>query len=76
MDPGLPIPECYEQQEKLKELPGSLREAVTQMEESEFMERVLGKAFVDIYTDAKMQEWNAYMADVSKWELDEYLNKI
>ena len=76
MDPGLPIPECYEKQEKLKELPGSLREAVTQMEESEFMERVLGKAFVDIYTDAKMQEWNAYMADVSKWELDEYLNKI
>ena len=76
MDPGLPIPECYEKQEKLKELPGSLREAVTQMEESEFMERVIGKAFVDIYTDAKMQEWNAYMADVSKWELDEYLNKI
>ena len=41
-----------------------------------FMEETLGKDFCRLYTDAKMDEWNAYMEQVSQWELDEYLYRI
>lgn len=72
---GLPAPECYESG-KVETLPGTLREAVLQMQQSDFVKNVLGETFADMYTEAKMKEWDAYMADVSQWELGEYLNRI
>lgn len=57
-------------------LPGTLREAVGYMQEDSFIAEVLGKEFVQIYTDAKMQEWNEYMNQVSDWEISKYLNRI
>ena len=36
----------------------------------------LGKEFCEIYADAKMEEWDNYMEQVSQWELDEYLYRI
>ena len=76
IDAGLPAPECYEAEEGVESLPGTLREAVLSMRRSEFVKNVLGETFADMYTEAKMKEWDAYMADVSKWELSEYLNRI
>lgn len=57
-------------------LPGTLREAVAFMQEDLFAEKIFGKEFVNIYTKAKMQEWNEYMNQVSDWEIEKYLNRI
>lgn len=57
-------------------LPGTLREAVGFMEEDIFIESILGREFVKTYTEAKMQEWNDYMSQVSDWEIEKYLNRI
>ena len=40
------------------------------------MEEVLGKLFIDIYSDLKLSEWNEYMEQVSNWEIEKYLNRI
>ena len=57
-------------------LPGTLTEAVGFMKEDAFMEKVLGEKFVYTYTEAKIQEWNEYMGQVSDWEIGKYLNRV
>ncbi|MBQ7924673.1 MAG: glutamine synthetase [Lachnospiraceae bacterium] len=74
-EPGEPMTYA-EAQRTADSLPQNLREAVHLMKESTFVEKVLGKSFVDIYTDAKMKEWNDYMIQVSEWEVKKYLNYI
>ena len=76
LHPGLEAPACYETSEEIEQIPGTLREAVAWMNGDSFMEETLGKDFCSLYTDAKMDEWNAYMEQVSQWELDEYLYRI
>jgi len=76
IDVGLPKSECCEEGKNVKCLPGTLREAVLLMQRSDFMKNVLGESFVYMYTEAKLKEWDAYMADISQWELTEYLNRI
>ncbi len=61
---------------QIEELPGTLREAITEMEKDDVMERTLGQEFMKIYLSAKMAEWNEYMEEVSDWELDKYLNRV
>ena len=57
-------------------LPANLLEAVRELEKSEFMKEVLGDAFVERYATAKRAEWEAYTAQVTEWEIDQYLYKI
>ena len=57
-------------------LPGTLREAIGFVQEDAFIAEVLGKEFVQIYTNAKLQEWEEYMNRVSDWEVNKYLNRI
>lgn len=57
-------------------LPGTLREAIGFLKEDTFIQEVFGKEFVQIYAEAKMQEWDAYMTQVSDWEINQYLNRI
>lgn len=75
-NPGPEAPACYENAEEIGQIPGTLREAVAWMMDDPFMEAVLGKEFVELYTEAKMDEWNEYMEQVSNWELEKYLYKI
>ena len=60
----------------LDTLPGTLTEAVGFMKADSFIEEILGKNFVHTYTEAKMNEWNDYMNQVSDWEINKYLNRI
>lgn len=76
LDPGMEAPGCYETENEIEQLPGTLREAVAWMNGDSFIEGVLGKEFCEIYADAKMEEWDNYMEQVSQWELDEYLYRI
>ncbi len=73
-EPGEPMT-YQEAQQRADSLPQNLREAVQFMRESTFAEKVLGKRFMDIYTDAKLKEWNEYMIQVSDWEVKKYLNR-
>jgi glutamine synthetase len=53
-------------------LPGSLSEAISRLENSEKMNKLLGERFVKIYTAMKRQEYQAYFEVISPWER-EYL---
>ena len=57
-------------------LPTDLHRAVKALEEDSFIQEVLGEHICRIYTDVKEKEWNAFRAQVTNWELEQYLYKI
>ena len=59
--------------EKIESLPGSLAEAVTEMERSELVAETLGEHVFEWFTRNKWAEWTGYKSQVSQWELDRYL---
>ncbi len=54
-------------------LPLSLREAIKNMEKSNFMEEVLGTDVFKKYIISKNKEYSDYRYAVHKWEIDNYL---
>lgn len=68
-------------EEELKEhqieaLPGTLFEAIEEMEKDPLIKDVLGNHIYRKYVRAKRAEWDEYRTHVTQWELDEYLYKI
>ena len=59
--------------EKIESLPGSLAEAVTEMERSELVAETLGEHVFEWFIRNKRAEWVGYKTQVSQWELDRYL---
>ncbi|MFA9375523.1 MAG: type I glutamate--ammonia ligase [Lachnotalea sp.] len=57
-------------------LPGDLCEALEELEADQFVLDVLGKHVSECYLNAKKLEWETYCAQVTDWEIDEYLYKI
>ncbi len=60
----------------IRQLPGTLWEAVLCMEEDPFFNQVLGSNFVRLYVEEKKAEWNDYMSQVSEWEVEKYLYRM
>lgn len=60
-------------EENIISLPGSLKEAICEMEKSEFVKKSLGSHVFTKYIEAKNSEWDEYNAEVTKWEIDKYL---
>lgn len=60
--------------EGIDTLPGSLLEAFTELENSEFLQQVLGKHVYYSFLQNKKDEWDAYRLRVSDWEKETYLN--
>ena len=60
---------------KVSELPGTLYEAILEMEKDAFVKEALGREFSQKYIDAKKSEWNAYKEQVTAWEMERYLYK-
>ncbi|MCD7766737.1 MAG: type I glutamate--ammonia ligase, partial [Lachnospiraceae bacterium] len=60
----------------VERLPVTLLEAVEALEEDTFICDVLGEHVCRRYIKAKKEEWEAYQASVSKWELDRYLARV
>jgi glutamine synthetase len=58
----------------LQTLPGSLHEALTEMDADPVVCEALGPHILERFRDAKMQEWDDYRLDVSDWELKRYLS--
>lgn len=60
----------------IENLPGSLYQAIEEIEKDELVKRVLGKHTYDKYVDAKKQEWKEYSRQVTNWEVEQYLYKF
>lgn len=55
-------------------LPGTLLEALEEMQKDEVVKNALGPHVFSRYLDAKIQEWDEYRTRVHQWELDRYLS--
>lgn len=59
----------------IEAVPASLREAVSELEKDELIREVLGVHMADKYIRAKKEEWEKYTAQVTEWEISQYLNQ-
>ena len=58
---------------RIESLPGSLKEALDNMEKSLIAKTALGSHILDEFLTAKSMEWDNFRTYVSQWELDKYL---
>ena len=58
----------------IEEIPGTLIEAVHEMEKDALVRDVLGDHAYGKYIEAKKEEWHRYRTQVTEWEISEYLN--
>jgi glutamine synthetase len=54
-------------------LPGSLIEAVQDLERDSVIQEALGEHVFERFVEAKTEEWDAYRLQVTPWELERYL---
>jgi glutamine synthetase len=59
--------------ENIRSLPGSLNDAVIEMERSELVAETLGEHVFEWFIRNKREEWAAYKTHISQFELDRYL---
>ncbi len=60
----------------IENLPVNLYEAVNELEKDEFIKEALGEHISEKYIEAKKHEWEEYRAQVTDWEIDQYLYRI
>lgn len=60
----------------ISRLPLTLGEAIEEFEKDEFIKGVLGTHITEQYLKQKKAEWSAYQAQVSDWEVGQYLMKF
>jgi len=60
----------------IRELPGTLGEALDELERDEVIRDALGDHIFDHYVDAKRSEWDEYRTQVSDWEVERYLDEF
>ncbi|CAN5548486.1 type I glutamate--ammonia ligase [soil metagenome] len=58
---------------KIKQLPGTLREALDELSKDEVICAALGDHVFERFLEAKTEEWDEYRMQVSAWEVDRYL---
>lgn len=56
-----------------KGIPADLGEAIAELEKDRLIREVLGKRVTEKYLEAKKAEWAQYRAQVTDWEIGEYL---
>ena len=54
-------------------MPGSLAEALTELERDELLKQTLGTNIYEAFTRAKWAEWDEYRIHVMDWEVERYL---
>jgi glutamine synthetase len=60
----------------IEQLPGSLGEAIAELEADEVLLEALGEHTSTIFLEAKRAEWDEYRMQVSEWELRRYLETL
>ncbi|MYL48952.1 type I glutamate--ammonia ligase [Halobacillus litoralis] len=56
-------------------LPTNLKEALSALKKDEVLLKALGDHTANAYIEDKEDEWTQYSLQVSKWEIDKYMNK-
>lgn len=64
------------EQMNIEQLPETLGEAIEAFECDSFFKEVLGRHIYKKYLAAKKEEWSLFRAQVTDWEVDEYLYKF
>ncbi len=59
----------------IREIPKSMSEAISALEQDEFVKEILGAHITEKYVEAKKQEWQEYTEQVTDWEINQYLYK-
>ncbi|MFH1086739.1 MAG: glutamine synthetase, partial [Chloroflexota bacterium] len=80
----LPVPDPTEEdlfesewaRRGLATLPGSLKEALDELERDTVVQQALGPHIYERFLDAKLQEWDEYRIAVTDWELRRYLSRF
>jgi glutamine synthetase len=57
------------------ELPGSLAEALQELDRDEILKDALGPVIVEAFFRAKWSEWHEYITTVTDWEVKRYLQR-
>jgi glutamine synthetase len=60
----------------IKELPGTLGEALDELERDDVIREALGDHVFSHYLEAKRAEWDEYRTQVSDWEVERYLDQF
>ena len=68
--------EAEKKENGIEEIPGTLIEAIYDMEKDDLVRAVLGEHTYTKYIAAKKAEWYRYRSQVTDWEINEYLNKF
>ena len=87
IEEGLEVPEPIEldifslnrgerQKMGITELPGTLGEAIREIDGSELVRKALGDHVYENWLKIKHDEWNDYRVQVNKWELDRYYHML
>jgi glutamine synthetase len=58
---------------KIRQLPGTLREALDELSRDEVIRDALGDHVLERFIEAKTEEWDEYRIQVSGWEVERYL---
>jgi glutamine synthetase len=59
---------------KIETLPSSLFEAIYELKKNKLMQEVLGDHLYRKYINIKTREWNEFKTQVTKWEIEKYLD--
>ena len=61
--------------QKIDSLPGSLAEAIENLDKSLVARAALGEHIFNEFMTSKRKEWDSFRTYVSQWELDKYLER-
>lgn len=67
---------CEKTEEGIENLPENLCDAIDKFEQDEFVKNILGEHISTNYIEAKKKEWQEYRAQVTEWEIEQYLHKF
>ena len=73
--PPISNEDLYERRERggLEMLPGSLGEALEELQRDELVRETLGHHILDRFVEAKTSEWQEFSTHITGWELERYL---
>ena len=58
----------------IKDLPSTLYTAIKALDEDTVIQSALGEHIYSQFRKNKIAEWNSYSAQITEWEIDNYLN--
>jgi len=80
LDPGEPekgnIYEAMKAGKEVKKLPQTLGDAITTLESDEVIKSALPDEMLRVFMHYKKDEWEKFLATVTQWDLDEYLDVL